>query len=513
MQERAFLGAVEQEGAAASFDATMHAWCLRELTYWAATRPEPETVFATLADLNRHRRTLFLLQIDDTQVRIRDKPDFFTRVELDNLASNDGTLGRAQQYRSHIQASLERAGGGVHTIIAMDANDMPLVRADVPVFGFQKKWGDRAILLPDIDFLRSDNYSAKRFIDPIPYKHKKVSAVFVGGTTGGGTITAKAVKDSAVPRIRSALRFKGSERVFFTLPKICAVDKPETAEMIRAMDVSGPPLTLLDQYSHRFLISMDGHGATCQRVALALRSQAVLLKYESPHRLFYFDRLVPWQHYIPIFTDDDVERVVRLEEETPGTFASIAQESISFADTYLSSEALHTYTASILRGYAALFPLQKSAVRPSVADRAAGPAGALEGCDVLAHIRNTGDVWFASEAWNGRVGSGMYIEGLTVYPHDREVAESVRYRTLAANGEWSEQRAAGQFCGTRGKDHPVLGFEITLEGAARDRFHGACTVRTTNGVVIGPTPFGQVCVADPPAPIEALQISINRALE
>ena len=90
--------------------------------------------------------------------------------------------------------------------------------------------------------------------------------------------------------------------------------------------------------THKFIISMDGNGATCGRVAIALKSNSALLKYNSRHVLYYFRHLIPWRHYIPIDKDSDVEDIIRMELDNPGLFRFVASEGREFAERYLAKD-------------------------------------------------------------------------------------------------------------------------------------------------------------------------------
>jgi hypothetical protein len=100
---------------------------------------------------------------------------------------------------------------------------------------------------------------------------------------------------------------------------------------------------------------MDGNGATCSRVAIALASNCALLKYDSPHHLHYFSEMIPWRHYIPIATDREVEEIVALERRSPGLFRSVAEQGKAFHRSHLRRRSVLLYTASLLRAYAEVF--------------------------------------------------------------------------------------------------------------------------------------------------------------
>ena len=100
---------------------------------------------------------------------------------------------------------------------------------------------------------------------------------------------------------------------------------------------------------------MDGNGAAFSRVAVALKSRSVLLKYDSPRELYYFPGLVPWLHYIPIATDQDIVDVVRIEREHPGYFRYAADAGRRFFRTFLNRGAVMSYASRLIEMYFSVF--------------------------------------------------------------------------------------------------------------------------------------------------------------
>ena len=157
-----------------------------------------------------------------------------------------------------------------------------------PIFCFQKKRGHRNPLLPDIEFLTNDFYRDPSFIDTIPYEKKIARAVFSGSTTGGH-ITPSIARALSLPRLRAAGYFQGNERVDFRLPNIVQAG-PEAQAILETMPFCRKPvLDWKEQLQRRFILSIDGNGATCSRVVIALLSNSVLLKYDSDNIMYYFE--------------------------------------------------------------------------------------------------------------------------------------------------------------------------------------------------------------------------------
>ena len=222
---------------------------------------------------------------------------------------------------------------------------------DTPIFQFQKPNGSSAILLPDIDFLGLDFYHQPGYADKIPYQEKATSAIFVGGTSGQVN-TVETVREPVAPRLQAGKHFRGHPDIHFLLTTLSRCQNAEAEQALRDLGFGGPTVPWSEQFPHKFIISVDGNGATCSRVVIALKSNSALLKYNSPHHLYYFKGLVPWLHYVPIVEHGDIENIIKIERECPGTFASIAEEGRRFAETYINRQRVFQYVAELLTHYA-----------------------------------------------------------------------------------------------------------------------------------------------------------------
>jgi hypothetical protein len=107
------------------------------------------------------------------------------------------------------------------------------------------------------------------------------------------------------------------------------------------------------QWESRFLISIDGNGATCSRVALALKSNSALVKYASPFALFYFPKLQAGRDYLAVTAEREIEAIVERELTTPGFHRDIAEAGTRFYERFLDRRRLFAYTALLLSAYAA----------------------------------------------------------------------------------------------------------------------------------------------------------------
>ena len=358
-------------------NATLHDWCLRELAAWTANG-RIITAEPALQALNATRPWTFLFSVGPHGATVLPKP-----ADIDT--GGEAASRRRQYYQRFLDGAARKAGLSETVTIAVDLNDDPLSSPDIPVFAFQKVAGSNNILIPDVDFLLAADNSLPSWLvsDHVPWWRKKNSAVFAGSTTGG-PITADVVRTMSLPRLRAGLFFRDKPGVDYRLTNLVGCDTPATQAMLRQMGFGAHRLSWRAQFKHRFIISMDGNGATCSRVAIALRSQSVLLKYGSERQLYYFYGLVPWEHYVPIEEDADVLRVVSRAREQPKTFRSISAAGQRFARSFLTPRAVESYMATLLRAYADLLSepprsaqtgspdaatLPRSPAPPNLADR------------------------------------------------------------------------------------------------------------------------------------------------
>ena len=481
--------------------------------FWQNSTIQPNEVARGLAEANATYKTIFVLHIDDGVVSISNKDEFYAREELDDPNSQNSSIIRINAYRSFIEAAIRFDGNRVKTTLALDTEDIPPERDDIPLFGYQKKLGNPMIMLPDIDLVRNDLYEAGAFSDPYRYDEKVTEGVFVGSTTGDGIITKKSVEDLAVSRIKSAVYFKGNPDVDFRVPNIVQCDSPETESSIRELGVCGEMTSFRDQLQKKFIISMDGNGATCSRVAITLKSNSVLLKYDSAYLLHYFGNMLPWLHYIPIYKDADVENVIKMERNCPGCFDYIAQEGVKFFDRFLGKPIVFKYTSELLRMYANIVSGRtiKSTYHAPKDEGLAEPHTniSIELRPIL-HVQNVGDVRVMNGKWVGSLGSKAAIEGFSLHPTDNYLHKNLEYKANFNNQKSTDWLHCGKFCGSRGNNTPISGFSVRIGGAEahlyKCTYQAACVDGSRTNVVNS----DEACSGASLHPFEALRIEVVR---
>jgi hypothetical protein len=491
----------------------IQSWCLRELMFWRNANVHPDKVTKSLVEANATYKTIFMLEINNGVVSISNKDEFYTREELDDPSSTNSSIIRINAYRSFIETAIGSEENRVKTTLALDTEDIPPDRDDFPLFGYQKKFGNPTIMLPDIDLVRNGFYHADIFSDPYSYDEKVTEGIFVGSTTGGGIITKKSVEALAVSRIKSAVYFKENPHVDFRVPNIVQCDSQETDGLIRALGICGEVTSFQDQLQRKFIISMDGNGATCSRVAITLKSNSVLLKYDSAYLLHYFDKMLPWLHYIPIYKDEDVENVINLERSCPGYFDFIAQEGKNFFDRFLGKAMVLKYTSELIGMYANIVsgqPIKSMGGTPNDANATRLQMDDSMELRPILHVQNVGDVRSMNGSWVGSLGSKSAIEGFALHPTDGYLHQNLEYKAIFDNHNSTEWLGCGTFCGSRGNNTPIKGFGIRIGGAEADEYKFTYQATCIDGSKTAVVSSGEICSGASFLPLEALRIEVVR---
>lgn len=364
--------------------------CSTEMAEWNSRKVGYGAALAEYQKCNATRHSTFLLAIRDGRVSILDKPEFYSRQELD--AGSDPYIYAARLYRDFIQGVVETHCRDIDTIMALDTDDRGLSSETAPIFVISKLCGRNSVLLPHYEFIMFEFHEADK--DEIPYSDKALSAIFAGSTTGK-YFDENDVRQLSFPRLRAAAFFKDHPLVDFRLTNIVQCT-PGAEKLLREMGFGGAKCSWKEQFQNKFIISMDGNAGSCSRVTMALKSNCVLLKYDSDHIMHYYHHLVPWRHFVPISKDSDVGSVLEMEPKCPLVFDYIANEGKAFFQGYLVRHQIVNYMAVLLQMYVNSFdrssvPVPNPTMRlPSWANPQVNTAGAqpmISRLDVIAAYR------------------------------------------------------------------------------------------------------------------------------
>jgi hypothetical protein len=165
---------------------------------------------------------------------------------------------------------------------------------------------DRQILIPDTDFLESKGYIKTRNhfdANPVGWEQRRSVAFWRGNTTG--IRSGHSLRD--IPRIQLCEICSDpmvSHLFDVGLSGLAQIPKAEhnslkTSGLMRAY----APILSSNQYKYQ--IDIDGNSNAWAGLFQKLLSKSAVLKVASPHgfRQWYYDRLIPWEHFVPVESD------------------------------------------------------------------------------------------------------------------------------------------------------------------------------------------------------------------
>lgn len=100
-------------------------------------------------------------------------------------------------------------------------------------------------------------------------------------------------------------------------------------------------VTPSDSLAYRYLISIDGNSCSYSRMAWILYSNSILFKHNSEEVQWYYDKLQPWIHYIPVASDfSDLEQNYLWAEQHPLAAQEIAENGHILAKQIFTDEQI-----------------------------------------------------------------------------------------------------------------------------------------------------------------------------
>lgn len=176
----------------------------------------------------------------------------------------------------------------------------------VPVFGFARLASDLySMLLPDPAFTYSHGYFVERkhfahMRETLPWKERKPT-IFWRGTSSGVRSDWQ-----AAPRIRLAMACKeinDPEKIDAYISRVTPEQGSDFAVKLNELGLVRPTCPFEEFLRYRYLIEIDGEVCTWKSMFLKLSSGSLMIKVDSPYVQWYYDKLTPWVHYVPVRAD------------------------------------------------------------------------------------------------------------------------------------------------------------------------------------------------------------------
>lgn len=178
---------------------------------------------------------------------------------------------------------------------------------------------ENQILIPDTDFISTRGYEDMRLYfrdNPVPWEQKKEILFWRGSSTG--VSPSGSWRD--LQRIKLCeLASNAENQALFDvgLSNIIQLDK-NAENKIKTLGYLKKYKSIKSINSFKYLIDIDGNSNAWSSLFLKLLSDSVVLKVESEggYKQWYYDRLIPWQHYVPVNKDlsDLQEKLIWLRD-------------------------------------------------------------------------------------------------------------------------------------------------------------------------------------------------------
>jgi hypothetical protein len=465
---------------------TLQSWADRELEPWRQRklrRMATERALHALADRNTGIR---LYRFAERDVTLQPpKP---------GQARDDGFEYRARIYLRLFRAAAALLPPTLTTTIAMGLGDRVLPPFDDPVFGFQRQSDEPTPLLPDIDMIMYDYYQDDSYRDPVSDEDKAPHAVFAGSTTGA-IFDLKTAQNFALPRLRAARFFEHVPEVDFLLPGIAQCSDEARAFLETQSFCQCDRLSWHEQFRSRFLLSMDGNGATCSRVAVALMSRSTLIKYDSDYILYYFPALVPHHHYVPVSDDLQVLSIVTAATRNPARYAAMSSAANAFAAAYLTRARVLEYTARLINSYAGMLWEGNEATDTAPARHIACTVRTLDGTILQAD----------DSGWAGTPG-GQPLAGFNLVTTPNAGSFRLLYQARQDNGRFTPTAREGKWCAA--EDDGAALTEISLELSSGIAMPVVIEAQFADGSQASSSQPGKACRGPGGSPIVALRVRL-----
>ena len=126
----------------------------------------------------------------------------------------------------------------------------------------------------------------------------------------------------------------------------------ERNEIQRMNYSSSSRLSVVDMLQFKYVLDIDGYASTYSGTFWKLYSGSVLLKQTSVWRQWYYDRLIPWVHYVPInnnFSDlsDKIEWCIKNDDLA----RKISENARAFVKKALNWGEVHKWLVHELNGF------------------------------------------------------------------------------------------------------------------------------------------------------------------
>lgn len=177
---------------------------------------------------------------------------------------------------------------------------------DQPSVSWQTKtYYKNVCLVPDFYYTNNFGYSSFLPDGVKSWDLREPKAFWRGATTGGFGISTESL--SSLPRFRLCeigftLRDKADFGIYQVVQAKSEETKQEIESVLRSRGMLKNRINLEEFSNYKFFVQIDGNGNSWDLIQ-KLRLGCCMLLVESDWVLWHYDRIVPWEHYVPVKKD------------------------------------------------------------------------------------------------------------------------------------------------------------------------------------------------------------------
>ena len=214
--------------------------------------------------------------------------------------------------------------------LMISMSDSVYFNFEVPTLVFSRhKQCPLNILFPDTDFIGSGGYETEKLeitnvLEQQPWSSRKQILFWRG--------TDSSPKSKLDPKVcertilcRTVRTFINSSLYDCALVDVTQVDQLET---LKNEGLLALPVKFKDFLQYRYLLDIDGWSNSWSGCFRKLLSGSLLFKVESDWEQWYYDKIRPWEHYVPVKKDiSDLEEKVSWAIENDSEARAISENA------------------------------------------------------------------------------------------------------------------------------------------------------------------------------------------
>ena len=165
------------------------------------------------------------------------------------------------------------------------------------------------IALPDHYFVLRRGFAAERDLaaaQALPWAERRDTLVWRGGANGDG-IHPQLPEDATNPRViqRARLCMLLADTPGTDAKLTAGQDRARPLEVFAPLGLTGQPRPEAEWLGDKFAIDIDGWTNAWSNLLIRLHYGCCVLKIDSAdgYRQWWYDRLIPWEHYVPVRAD------------------------------------------------------------------------------------------------------------------------------------------------------------------------------------------------------------------